>query len=68
MKKIFRFSKGKAGRKAYMVSHVWKLGFHIFLCDDELVFRICYLKNKNGTHYIQMAIKVKESLDCANVN
>lgn len=66
MKKIFRYSKGKAGKNAYMLSYVWKLGFHIFLCDDELVFRLCYLRNSKGTHYVQIAVKVRKRLDCAN--
>lgn len=62
MKKI-RFCRDKVGRKAYQVSKVWKLGFHVFLNGEDLIFRICYLRNKKGTHYIQLSIKVKECLE-----
>ena len=58
-----RFSKDKVGRRAYEVCKVWRLGFHVFLNDDELVFRMCYLRNEKGTHYIQAAIKIKENLE-----
>jgi hypothetical protein len=59
-----KFEKGKAGRNAYQVSKVWKLGFHAFICGEDLVFRICYLRNKSGTHYVQLSIKIRECLDC----
>lgn len=61
---MFRFYKGKVGTKSYTVSKVWKLGAHIFLSEEDLVFRICYLRNKKGTHYIQFSIKVRKQLDC----
>ena len=66
MKKI-RLYKGKAGRYAYKppCGKVWRLGFHIFVNGGDLVFRLCYLRNKKGTHYIQLSIQIKEMLDCA---
>ena len=59
-----RFYKGRVGRTAYTVTKVWKLGPHILINGEDLIFRICYLRNKKGTHYIQLSIKVKEELDC----
>lgn len=64
MKKI-KFYKGRVGQKAYKVCKVWRLGFHVFLNVDDLVFRVCYLRNNKGTHYLQMSVKVKETFDCA---
>ena len=61
---MFRFYRGKVGTKAYEVSRVWKLGVHIFFCEEDLVFRVCYLRNKKGTHYIELSIKVRKQLDC----
>ena len=61
---MFKFRKDKVGRNAYKVTKVWKLGPHIFINGEDLVFRICYLRNKNGTHYIQLSIKIKECGDC----
>ena len=61
---MIKFRKDKVGRLAYQVSKVWKLGFHIFTNEEDLVFRICYLRNKNGTHYIQLSVKIKECGDC----
>lgn len=58
--KIF---KGRVGRNAYKVSKVWKLGLHIFINGEDLIFRICYLRNKNGTYYIQLSVKIKEELE-----
>lgn len=43
------------GRKAYKVSSVWRLGFHAFKTEHDYIFRLCYLRNKNGTHYIQVS-------------
>lgn len=64
MNKIIRFYKGRVGRRAYEVCKVWKLGFHVFLNGEDLTFRICYLRNKKGTYYVQLSIKVKENLGC----
>lgn len=61
-----KITKSKVGKNAYQVSKVWKLGFHVFLNGEDLVLRICYLRNEKGTHYVQMSIKVREELDCAN--
>ena len=49
---VFKFYKGKVGSKAYTVSKVWKLGWHIFLNGEDLIFRVCYLRNRN-IHYRQ---------------
>lgn len=67
MKKI-EFYRGRVGRKAYRISKVWKLGFHIFLNGEDLIFRICYLRNAKGTYYIQLSLKVREQNDCCNGN
>lgn len=50
------------GNKAHEVSKVWRLGFHIFDCDNERVFRLCYFRNSHATYYIQLAIRMRESL------
>jgi hypothetical protein len=59
-----KFYKGRMGRKAYVGSKVWRLGFHIFVNGENLIFRLCYLRNKKGTHYVQLSVKIKEELDC----
>ena len=59
-------TKSRVGKNAYKVSKVWKLGFHVFLNGEDLVFRICYLRNEKGTHYVQLSFKVREELNCAN--
>lgn len=61
---MFRFYKGRVGIKAYTISKVWKLGVHIFLNGEDLIFRLCYLRNKKGTHYIQFSIRVRKQLEC----
>lgn len=61
-----KITKNKVGKNAYQVSKVWKLGFHVFLNGEDLVFRICYLRNEKGTHYVQMSIKVREELAQSN--
>lgn len=61
-----KITKSKVGKNAYKVSKVWKLGFHVFLNGEDLTFRVCYLRNENGTHYVQMSIKVREELYCKN--
>lgn len=61
-----KITKSRVGKNAYQVSKVWKLGFHVFLNGEDLVFRICYLRNEKGTHYVQLSLKVREELNCAN--
>ena len=61
---MIKFYKGRMGRKAYVGSKVWRLGFHIFVNGEYLIFRLCYLRNKKGTHYIQLSVKIKDELDC----
>lgn len=63
---MFNFYKGKVGKNAYKVCKVWKLGFHVFLNDEDLFFRVCYFRNKKATYYIQISVKVKEKLECNN--
>ena len=65
--KRVRFDKGRVGRNAYEVCKVWRLGFHIFLNGEDLIFRICYLRNSKGTHYAQLSIKVKETVSVRSV-
>lgn len=68
MSKI-KFYKGIVGGKAYEVSKVWKLGFHVFWSGEDIVFRVCYLRNKKGTHYVQLSKKVRKNNDyCGNGN
>ena len=66
MKEFIKFYKGKVGKNSYMVSKVWKLGFHVFMNDGDLVFRLCYLRNKKGTHYIQLSKQIRERLECSS--
>jgi hypothetical protein len=61
---MIKLNKSRAGRTAYKVSKVWKLGFHVFVNGEDLIFRICYLRNKKGTHYVQLSVKIKEELNC----
>ena len=61
---MIKLKKDKVGRRAYQVSKVWKLGFHVFINGEDLIFRVCYLRNKRGTHYIQLSVKIKECCDC----
>lgn len=61
---MIKLKKDKVGRLAYQVSKVWKLGFHVFINGEDLIFRVCYLRNKRGTHYIQLSVKIKEHCDC----
>ena len=65
---MVRVYKSRMGRNAYTISKVWKLGFHIFINGEDLIFRLCYLRNRKGTHYVQLSIKIKEQLECANGN
>lgn len=66
---MIKFYKGRAGRKAYEVSKVWKLGPHIFTNSGDLVFRLCYFRNNQGTYYIQVSVKIKDEYNecsCSN--
>lgn len=65
---MFKIRKDRVGRLAYQVSKVWKLGFHVFINEEDLVFRICYLRNRKGTHYIQLSVKIKEIGECGCSN
>lgn len=65
---MIKLEKDKVGRFAYKVSKVWKLGFHVFINGENLIFRVCYLRNKRGTHYIQLSVKIKECCDCGCEN
>ena len=60
---MIKYHRGRVGSKAYIVSKVWKLGSHIFLNGEDLIFRICYLRNTKGTHYVQVSIKIREEFD-----
>ena len=62
---MIKLRKDRVGRFAYQVSKVWKLGYHIFNNEEDLVFRVCYLRNKKGTHYVQLSVKVRECCDCS---
>ena len=61
---MIKYRRGRACSKAYTVSKVWRLGIHIFLNGEDLIFRVCYLRNSKGTYYAQISIKVREELDC----
>ena len=58
-----RFYKGKVGSKAYELSKVWRLGFHVFKTEYDLlsyhrqsyIFRLCYMRTRRGTYYIQIS-------------
>lgn len=56
---MIKLEKDYVGRNAYRVSKVWKLGFHVFLNGENLIARLCYLRTKRHTHYIQASIKVR---------
>lgn len=61
---MIKITKNRVGRRAYRVSKVWRLGFHAFLNGEDFVIRLCYLRNRQGTHYIDMSIKVRKKLEC----
>lgn len=61
---MIRTRKGCVGRNAYQLSKVWKLGFHAFLNDEDLILRLCYFRSKKCTYYIQLEIKVRETNHC----
>ena len=47
--------KGKAGQNAFKVDDVWRLGLHAFKTEHDYILRLCYMRNKSGTHYIQIS-------------
>lgn len=47
-------STGTVGQKAHEVSKTWSLGFHAFSTEHFRTLRLCYLRNKRGTHYIEL--------------
>ena len=61
---MVRVRKGCVGRNAYQLSKVWRLGFHVFLNDEDLIFRLCYFRSKKRTYYIQLGIKVRKTNNC----
>lgn len=62
-----KIRKDRVGRLAYQVSKVWKLGFHVFVNGEDLIFRVCYLRSKKGTHYVQLSVKVRECCECCDM-
>ena len=44
----------KVGKDANKLSKVWNLGFHAFSTEHFHTIRLCYLRNKKGTHYIEL--------------
>lgn len=61
---MIKIKKGLIGRNAYQVSKVWKLGFHSFINDCDYILRICYLRTKKHTHYVQVSFKTKDIGEC----
>lgn len=57
---MIKIKKGLIGRNAYLVSKVWKLGFHSFINGGDYILRICYLRTKKHTHYVQVSFKTKD--------
>ena len=47
-------SANRVGRNAYEVSKTWKLGFHAFSTEHLRTIRLCYLRNKRGTYYVEI--------------
>lgn len=64
---MIKLKKGAIGRNAYRVSKVWKLGFHSFINGDDYIIRICYLRTKKHTHYVQVCFKNKDVGECLMV-
>jgi len=48
------FTKNKVGKDAYLVSKTWRLGFHAFRTEHFSILRLCYLRDKRGTHYMEI--------------
>ena len=72
MKYAKDFSKGigfgTVGAKAYELTKVWKLGFHLFTSSDgNLIFRICFLRTKKRTHYFQAFVRYKREYCVADI-
>ena len=61
---MIKIKKGLIGRNAYQVSKVWKLGFHSFINGGDYILRICYLRTKKHTHYVQVSFKTKDIGEC----
>ena len=61
---MIKIKKGLMGRNAYQVSKVWKLGFHSFINGSDYILRICYLRTKKHTHYVQVSFKTKAIGEC----
>lgn len=57
---------GSVGRNAYKLTKVWRLGIHTFICDTDLIFRICYLRTKKATHYWQFYVQIKKNNCCCS--
>lgn len=57
---MIKLEKGTVGRNAYRVSKVWKLGFHSFINGGDYILRICYLRTKKHTYYVQVSFKTKD--------
>lgn len=56
---MIKIKKGLIGRNAYLVSKVWKLGFHSFINGDDYILRICYLRTKNIPIMFRYLLKLK---------
>lgn len=61
---MIKYHRSRVNSKAYTVSKVWRLGIHMFLNGEDLIFRVCYWRNSKGTHYAQISMKVRKELDC----
>lgn len=60
VRQMIELEKGTVGRNAYRVSKVWKLGFHSFINGGDYILRICYLRTKKHTYYVQVSFKTKD--------
>lgn len=56
---MIKIKKGLIGRSAYLVSKVWKLGFHSFINGGDYILRICYLRTKNIPIMFRYLLKLK---------
>ena len=43
----------RLGANAYKASKTFKLGFHKFKCGNDLVLRLCYLRTRKHTYYME---------------
>ena len=55
---------GRVGASAYKLTTVWKLGFHLFECHADLIFRICFFRSRNHTYYWQVSKQIKGHYEC----